>query len=130
MATVFGAAAPDFMVWTWADIGPDYDELESRVLAIETLDPFLRDWSALSECVDEMQVRHFIATTQDASDQEASERNRQFLEEVYSPSREAEQRLREKLLARGLAPDGFEAVFRDAVHYIESTLAELESVAG
>jgi len=54
-----------------------------------------------------------IATTIDTADAEAKERFERFLAEIFPPSAQAEQRLRQKLLASGLEPAGLQIAVRD-----------------
>ena len=103
---------PDFLEWTWEDVEPRYADLEARALTAETLDAFLRDWSSVSERVDEIGARLQVATTTDTADAEAERRMHAFLDEIYPRVQEAEHRLTKKLLDSSLEPEGFEAVLR------------------
>lgn len=109
------ALPPDrstLMTWTWADMEPLYRDLESRPIDPDTAERFLTDWSLLSEAVDEIHSRLYVATTQNTADEEAEARYRLFLDEIYPPSEEAEQRIREKFLAADVVPPGFEVPYR------------------
>lgn len=106
MATTM-SDAPAFMQWSWPDIEPRYAELEARPLSPDTVDAFLLDWSSLAADLDEMGARLNIATTVDTADEEASTSYHRFLDEIYPRVQEAEQRLKEKLLASGLEPAGY-----------------------
>lgn len=112
MAVSALADAPSFMSWTWADIGPRYAELESRALTSRSVDDFLIGWSELAERIGEMGSRLNVATTVNTADEDASRRFHEFLEEIQPRVQQAEQRLKEKLLASGLEPAGFEIPLR------------------
>ncbi len=100
------------MQWSWADMAPLYAELAQRSLSQANVSDWLADWTALDERVSEMFSRLHVATTQNTADKTAEQRYRSFLDEVFPPAEAAEQRLREKLLASGLAPGGFEVPLR------------------
>lgn len=99
--------------WTWADIEPHYRELESRTLTEGAVESFLADWNAIHVRVHELHQRLYVATTQDIADKEAAERFERFLREVYPAWEDAEQRVRENLLASGLQPQGFRVQLRN-----------------
>lgn len=94
--------------WSWDGFSPYYDELRSRSLTDDTVDTFLADWSRLSELVAELHERLYVAKTVNTADDDSEARYTRYLDEIYPPSREAEQALKKKLLATGLVPQGFE----------------------
>lgn len=98
--------------WTWAELEPAYRALHAAPLSEETVDGFLTRWSALSERVGEWHARLYVATTRNTADEEAERRYQHFLDEVYPASEEAEQALRQKLLASGLTPENFAVPLR------------------
>ena len=55
-----------------------------------------------------MYPRLHVATSANTADKEADNRFKAFLDEIYPAAEAAEQKLREKLLASGLEPNGFE----------------------
>ncbi|MBI4962807.1 MAG: M3 family oligoendopeptidase [Desulfomonile tiedjei] len=95
------------MQWSWTEIEPYYDDLVGRSVTGDTVSAFLRDWTRLSELIDEAYSRLMVATTVNTADQEAERRYHAFLDEVYPPVEQAEQKLRQKLLESGLTPEGF-----------------------
>ena len=105
--------ADELMRWTRPDIQPYYQDLAARTLTVETVALWLSDWSRLSECVVEMQNRLTVATTVNTADAEADRRYTAFLDTIYPAAQAAEQRLKEKLLASGLEPNGFEIPLRN-----------------
>jgi len=116
--------ADELLRWTWPQIEPYYRDLASRTLTTENVTQWLADWSRLSECVSEMQVRLYVATTINTADAEAERRYTAYLDEIYPAAQAAEQKLKQHLLTSGLEPKGFEvplrnmraeaALFRDA----------------
>ncbi len=103
----------EFMNWGWSQIEPRYRELEARELTAATVGDWLADWSRLNDLISEAQARLFIATTLDTTDEAAVSRFHTYLEQVIEPVEQAEQNLREKLLASGLQPDGFAIPLRN-----------------
>ncbi len=100
------------MACSWGEIEPYYTELEGQALDQDTVERFLTRWTALSALVQEAYQRLLVATTRDTADQEVAARYTAFLESVYPASLAAEQRLKEKLLASGLTPAGFDVPLR------------------
>ena len=47
-----------------------------------------------------------VATTVNTADEEAERRYHAFLDEIYPPAEQAEQRLKQKLLRSGIDPGG------------------------
>jgi len=105
--------AHEFMDWSWAQIEPYYRELAERPLAAGNLHAWLADWSRLSMLVYETYQRLRVATEVNTADQGAERRYNLFLEGVRPASQAAEQALKEKLLASGLEPAGFELPLRN-----------------
>jgi oligoendopeptidase F len=105
-------AATVMSQWTWPQIEPYFRDLNARPLDPATVTVFLTDWTRLSERLDEIHQRLFIATTLNTADHEAEQQFNTFLDEVYPAVQEAEQQLKEKLLASGLEPAGFELPLR------------------
>lgn len=100
--------AQDLLNWSWADISPHYNDLAARTLSAADVGEWLVDWTRLDERVSEMYSRLHVATSASTTDKEADARFKTFLDEIYPGAEAAEQKLREKLLASGLEPKGFE----------------------
>ncbi len=98
----------EFMDWSWAQIEPYYQDLESRPLAQFNLPGWLADWTRLNDLITEWYARLNVALTIDTSDRLAEDRYNAFLDEIYPGSQAAEQKLKRKLLESGLEPSGFE----------------------
>lgn len=98
----------EFMQLPWSDIAPFYQELNRRKLTVSNVEQFLLDWTALSQLWHETYQRLYVGITVDTTDAAAERRYHAFLDEIYPSVQEAEQRLKEKFLASGLEPPGFE----------------------
>jgi len=103
----------EFMAWQWEQIGPYYEELATRLLNAERLTQWLRDWTRLSDLVDETKMRLYVESSRHADDAAVQERWDDFLNAVYPPAQEAEQRLKQKLLASGFTLVDFEVPLRN-----------------
>ena len=100
--------ATTLMQWSWTQIEPYYRDLTARHLNADTITNFLTDWTHVSERVNEAGRRFYVATTLNTTDKDAEQRYHTFLDTIYPAAQEAEQHLKEKLLASGLEPAGFE----------------------
>lgn len=113
MAVPSSTASPAFLDWSWREFEPYYAELSTRPLTAATVGPWLSDWSDVARRVAEMRERRYVAMTVNTADAEAERRYRQFFDEIFPASEAAEQRLKAKLLASGLQPEGFAAPLRN-----------------
>lgn len=124
--TAAGTETEDFLAWTWDDMEPRYREIEAMALDADSGAAFLGAWSDLSSRVGEIGSRLKLASDQNTADEEVAERYRVFVEEIAPNAEEAEQRLKEKLLASGAVPSGMEIPLRamrvDAELYREENL--------
>ncbi|MDI6740020.1 MAG: M3 family oligoendopeptidase, partial [Candidatus Edwardsbacteria bacterium] len=94
--------------WQWSDIQPFYDDLQQRPISAQTVDQWASDWSAIHSLVDEIYNRYYVATSVNTADAEAQRRFNLYLDKVQPKFKTAEQALKEKLLASGLCPKGFD----------------------
>jgi oligoendopeptidase F len=99
---------PDLMKWQWSDIEPYFHDLATRPLTASNVHAWLADWSALDERLNEMYARLSLAKTQNTADKDAEQAYNAFLDTIFPRAEAARQTLREKLLASGLEPQGFE----------------------
>jgi oligoendopeptidase F len=99
---------PDLMRWQWSDIEPYFHDLTTRALDASNVHTWLADWSALDERLGEMYARLSLAKTQNTADKDAEQAYNAFLDTIFPRAEAARQTLREKLLASGLEPQGFE----------------------
>lgn len=105
--------AREFMNWDWSQIEPYYQDLMARPLTAENVGEWLAGWTRLSELSNETYSRLLVATTLDTTDKEAAQRYYAFLDNIYPAIEAADQKLKQKLLATGLNPDGFEIPLRN-----------------
>ena len=103
----------DFMAWPWERIAPYFDDLLARDLTAETAHDWLTDWTCLSVLLEETEARLWVATTVNTADEEAEQHFHAFVEHIKPQMQTADQRVKEKLLASGLEPDGFEIPLRN-----------------
>jgi oligoendopeptidase F len=113
MSHAFPTTAQEFIHWSWAQIEPYYNELVEHHLDGDDLSAWLGDWSHLAKMMYETFQRLYVATTVNTTDAEAEKRYTTFLDEVQPRARAADQKLKEKLLASGMQPDGFEIPLRN-----------------
>ena len=102
-----------FIHWNWAQIKPYADHLAKRQLSQDTLESWIKDWSDLNRLISEMDSRLYVATTVNTGDKEARNRFNTFMDEIYTSSQAVDQVLKQKLLASGLQPKGFEIPLRN-----------------
>ncbi len=98
----------DFLDWSWEQLEPYYYDLKHRPLDGGRVEEWLADWTRINDLVEEISSRLYVATTQNTADEEVERRYTTFLEKVYPHVEEADQRLKERMLAGGLEPAGFE----------------------
>lgn len=101
-------AATTFMEWPWDQMEPYYQDLAERPLDASNAPSWLTDWSRVRELVDETYARLQLAYDKNTADETAEKRYMAFVENIYPKTQAAEQKLKEKLLASGLEPQGFE----------------------
>jgi oligoendopeptidase F len=101
------------IAWTWPEMAPYYQELESRSIDGANVNAWLADWSSISERIEELNSRLSVATSVNTADKDADERMNKFLDEIFPNVTAAEQKLKEKLLASRLEPEGFEIPLRN-----------------
>lgn len=102
-----------FMELDWSQIEPFYQALIDEPLTPASLDDWMAAWSRLSELVDEYYSRLYVATTLDTGKEEVQKQYANYLDNIFPPFQVANQKLKEKLLASGLEPEGFSLQLRD-----------------
>src|SRR5450830_1343730 len=107
------ATSQDIIAWTWPAIEPYYIELQSRPLSASSVDDWVADWSSVGERLEEMYSRLAVATSINTADKEAEARMNAYLDGIFPNVMAAEQKLKEKLLASKLEPNGFEIPLRN-----------------
>lgn len=113
MISPFPDTALEFMSWSWAQIEPYYQELAGRAIDASNVSAWLVDWSHLSKLIYETNERLYVATTVNTADMGAEKRYNTFLDEIRPAAQEADQKLKEMLLASGLHPGGFDIPLRN-----------------
>ncbi|MCC6892732.1 MAG: M3 family oligoendopeptidase [Anaerolineae bacterium] len=103
----------DFSNWTWGQIQPYYDELNTRPLDAETVERWLADWTHLDNLINESRMRLWIRTTTHTNDEDGVKRFHVYLSDIMENVEVGDQRLKEKLLASGLTPAGMAVPLRD-----------------
>ncbi len=99
--------------WSWSQLEPFVIELDARPLTQETLLAWMIDWTRLHNLISEWFSRLSVAITVDTTDQEAERRYKKYVDEIYPRANEWDQKLKEKLLASGLEPEGFAVPLRN-----------------
>ena len=103
----------DLLKWTWAEIEPYYKDLQGCTLNEDNVHEWLKDWSDLSRHVFEIQFRLEVLTTVDTTDTKSEEAYKKFFDEIFPNMQAGENALKQKMLASGLEPKGFEIALRN-----------------
>jgi len=101
------------VAWTWPEMEPYFQELAAHSITPADVDAWLADWSSVSERVEELYARLAVATSTNTADHAADERMDQYFDSIYPNVMAAEQKLKQKLLASQLEPQGFEIPLRN-----------------
>lgn len=107
MQTTLPQSYETFSKLGWGEIEPHFQSLLVFPLTKDNVHEWLSDWTKLAELLDETNTRFYVATTLDTTDEAIEKRYLGYLESVITPWRAAEQKLKEKLLASGIEPEGF-----------------------
>lgn len=113
MYSLLPQTSEEFARLNWSEIEPWYRELQATSLSRETLQPWLLQWSRLSELVDEVTADHEIACMRDTADQDRELRQKLFLGEIYTQVQFYDQKLKEQLLESTLSPAAFAIPLRN-----------------
>lgn len=97
----------EFQHWGWDKIEPYFRALESQEITESNVIGWLDDWARISNIIEESFSRLNVAVTVDTTDEAMEQRYNAYMEEVLQPARVADQRLKEKLIASGLEPEGY-----------------------
>jgi oligoendopeptidase F len=107
-------STPESLIaWTWPEMQPYYQELASRPIEAGNVNAWLADWSSIGERIEELYARLSVATSVNTADKDADERMNKFLDDIFPNVTAAEQKLKEKLLASQLEPEGFDIPLRN-----------------
>lgn len=105
--------------WTSEQYQPFFDALQSRELTADSITQWLKEWSDMARMAEEAYARIYIATSVDTTDVLAEKRFVNFNENVLPVLMQVSNTLNQKLVASGLAPDGFEIPLRNIKAEIE-----------
>lgn len=97
----------EFQHWGWDKIEPYFRALETQEITESNVIGWLDDWARISNIIEESFSRLNVAVTVDTTDEAMEQRYNAYMEEVLQPARVADQRLKEKLIASGLEPEGY-----------------------
>ena len=101
------------ITWTWPEIESHFNDLAARSLTKANTEEWLTDWTRLGEKLEEMYSRLSVATSINTADKQADARMNKFLDDIFPNAMACEQKLKEKLLASKLEPEGFEIPLRN-----------------
>jgi oligoendopeptidase F len=113
MFTALPQTAQEITHWAWPQIEPCYHDLETRLLTADNVREWLSDWTSVSLRVSEMRARLSLANTRNTTDAEAEKQYHSFLDNIYPTAQAAEQKLKQKLLASRLEPEGMQVPLRN-----------------
>lgn len=105
--------------WGWDQFAPYFADLETRQLTADSVDPWLRDWTAVSNAASEILARARVATTQNTADADAEARLKLLMKTIHQPILRAADKLNRKLLDSGLTPANYEIPLRKARTSVE-----------
>jgi oligoendopeptidase F len=105
--------AQEFTDWKWAQVEPYFQDLENRELNAGNVNEWLADWTHLYDLISESFARLYVANTLDTTDEKIAAQYEAYMTDIIEPSQPADQKLKEKLLASGLQPEGFEIPLRN-----------------
>ena len=91
----------------WSTFQPVYDELAERQITPVNVDAWLKDWSDVSSCLYELKERLYVARTRNTAEKQVDQQFNDFMDTIYPAYLAAEQKLKEKLLASKLEPEGY-----------------------
>lgn len=90
----------------WPQVEPFFSELAAAVLSIQTLPAWLRQWSRLSDLLEEAHMRLWIECMRDTTSEECAERRRRFADEVGVRAAALDRQLEGRLTACGVQVEG------------------------
>jgi oligoendopeptidase F len=94
----------------WEDVLPFYEELASRRLDADNVEPWLADWSHFESLLSEAAALANFAYTCDTSDPEREAAQLRFGTEISPKAQEQRVRLQQRLVALGYVRPGLETV--------------------
>jgi oligoendopeptidase F len=113
MLTGLPETTQELMTWDWPQFQPYAKQLAKERIHAGNIEEWLRDWSLLSECVDELYNRLLVAITVNTTDKDGENHFNHFMDNIYPKKMESDQELKLKLLESGFEPAGFEIPLRN-----------------
>ena len=114
MSEIFpGLTTEMLLILEWKDFAAHYASLENEAIHENNITDWLARWTAIGEILEELYNRAYVATSANTADKEAEARFDAFMENIYPHMMDAEQKLKQKLLASGLSVAGFEVPLRN-----------------
>jgi oligoendopeptidase F len=113
MLTNLPKSTEELLTWDWTQFEPAASELTGRVLTAENAAAWLQDWSDLSAQLLELYNRLYLATAVNTADAAAEKAYTHYIEYIFPPSMALDQEVKQKFLASGLEPAGFEVALRN-----------------
>ena len=102
-----------FTSWDWSDVEPLYESLAHQSINSHNLPGWLSEWTSWHNLLEETHNRCYVATTCHTDDIQARQKYQRYLQEIYPEAEQAEQRLKEHLLASGETLPGIENPLRN-----------------
>jgi oligoendopeptidase F len=99
------ATAQEFMRLSWDEILPFYQTLAATPLTEASCEGWLKEWTRLSDQVNESLARLQVANNLNTADEKTEKQYHTYLDEIHLPAQAQEHQLKMKLLASGLEPD-------------------------
>ena len=100
-------------IWDWKKLKLEFADLLSQDLTTKNIEAWMAGWTETSSKADETYNRVYVATSVNTADKEAEAVFTDFIENIYPDWQAQEQKMKEKLLASGLSPTGFEIPLRN-----------------
>lgn len=102
----------EFLALSWEEVQPFFESLVNQTIDTGNVSEWLAEWTSLHDLFEESFNRLRVKTTQDTSDEQATERFIAYQDTIFTPALAAEQSLRAKLLDSGLEPAGMQNPLR------------------
>lgn len=99
--------------WDWDNWRPYFDELESTELSVDNIEAWLKQHTALSKMLHEIDNRLWVAITVDTADEEAAAAFKRYIGKISPQSGKAFNALNIKLVESHLAPDSLRVPLRN-----------------
>jgi oligoendopeptidase F len=102
------AQLDELMTWKWEQFAPFYQELDERPLTVDNLEQWMQDWSLIAKHAYELYSRIYIDVSCNTADEDIEQRLHDFMDHIFPAMTAADQKLKNRLLDSGLAPENFD----------------------